>query len=83
MKGLAVLLALALVLLVGFRLRRPALATRQVRYNGQLCTEYFDLKDGMERRAECPSRGRESYTDPTKARQYPPGFPVERLDRAS
>lgn len=81
--GVAAALVAALLLVVGLAVNRPELATRQVRYNGQLCTEYFDLKDGMERRAECPSRGGESYADTTEARRYPPSFPVKRVERAS
>jgi hypothetical protein len=76
-------MVVALPLLAWFLISRPELSTRLVRYNGQLCTEYFDLKDGMERRAECPSRGGEPYADTTEARQYPPNFPVKRLERAS
>jgi hypothetical protein len=78
--GAAVGLAAVLLLLVGFWFTRPELATRQVRYGGQLCTEYFSLKDGMEVRAECPSRGGESYEDTTEARQYRPNFPVKRVE---
>jgi hypothetical protein len=79
----AIVLVAVLLFLVGFTLTRPELSTRQVRYNGQLCTEYFDRKDGMERRTECPSRGGESYADTAEVRQYPPNFPVKRVERAS
>jgi hypothetical protein len=65
--------------LLGILRSRPELGTRQVRYAGQLCTEYFDLKDGVERRAECPSHGGESYADTARARDYPPGFPVKHV----
>ena len=55
---------------------RPDIRTRRVRYRGQLCTEYFNSKDGLEVRAECPSRGGEWYDDTSQARAYPSGFPV-------
>jgi len=73
-------LAAALLLLIGFALTRQELSTRQVRYRGQLCTEYFDLKDGMEVRAECPSRGGEWYVDTARIIEYPPGFPVKHVE---
>lgn len=62
----------------GVMFTRPDLSTRLVKYNGQLCTEYFDLKDGMEVRAECPSRGGEWYADTTEVRAYRANFPVKR-----
>ena len=59
-------------------LTRPDIRTRQVRYNGELCTEYFDTKTGIAVRAECPSRDGEWYVDTSRTIQYAPGFPVER-----
>lgn len=58
-------------------LGRQDIQTRQVRYNGQLCTEYFDAKDGIEVRAECPSRGGERYVDTLRLIEYAPGFPIK------
>jgi hypothetical protein len=73
-------LALVVGLLVwcAVMLTRAELSTRLVRYDGQLCTEYFDLKDGMPVRAECPSRGGEWYGDTMEVRTYPANFPVKR-----
>jgi hypothetical protein len=75
----AVVVAVLAVILLSVLLSRTEVGTRQVRYGEQLCTEYFDLKDGIERRAVCPSRGGESYTDTTEARNYPPGFPIKHV----
>ena len=69
--------AVGLLAFAGFMVTRRDVRTRQVRYNGELCTEYFDTKDGIEVRAVCPSRGGEWYVDTTRATQYPPGFPIE------
>ena len=71
-------LAVAVVLLT-----RPDIGTRQVRYNGELCTEYFDAKDGIGVRAECPSRGGEWYVDTSRTIRYAPGFPVAHTTRPS
>jgi hypothetical protein len=55
---------------------RPEIRTRRVKYRNQICTEYFDLKDGMPVRAECPSRGAERYVDTLRNIRYAPNFPV-------
>ena len=85
--GIAVLvLRLAILGFIGygaFMLARRDIRTRQVRYNGELCTEYFDTKDGMEVRAVCPSHGGEWYVDTSRTIQYAPRFPVERSTKPS
>jgi hypothetical protein len=76
-------LALAVLTLGAFMLARRDIRTRQVRYNGELCTEYFDTKDGLPIRAECPSRGGEWYVDTSRAVQYAHGFPVKHATKPS
>ena len=39
----------------------PDISTRVVCTQGQVCTEYFNLKDGLTIRAVCPSVGGERY----------------------
>jgi hypothetical protein len=40
---------------------RDELSTRVVCTNGQVCTEYFSVKDGLPVRSTCPSEGGEKY----------------------
>lgn len=80
---LAGAVAIGVVALAAFVFTRPDIRTRQVRYNGELCTEYFDTKDGLEVRAVCPSRGGEWYVDTSRAIHYAPEFPVERSSEPS
>jgi hypothetical protein len=40
---------------------RQDISTRLVCTAGQICTEYFSLKDGLPVRSVCPSEGREKY----------------------
>ena len=75
----AIVLGVALALLVRHVLNQPELSTRLVRYEGQTCTEHFDLEDGMERRTDCPSLGNEAYADTLVPRRYPRGNPMSRV----
>ena len=75
--------AVGLLVLALLELNRRDIRTRQVRYNGELCTEYFDTKDGVEVRAECPSRGGEWYVDTGRVIHYAPNFPVEHATKPS
>jgi hypothetical protein len=75
--------AIGVVALAAFMVTRRDIRTRQVRYKGELCTEYFDTKDGMEVRAVCPSHGGEWYVDTSRTIQYAPRFPVERSTKPS
>ena len=75
--------AIGVVALAAFMFTRRDVRTRQVRYNGELCTEYFDTKDGVEVRAVCPSQGGEWYVDTSRTIQYPPNFPVEHSTKPS
>ena len=68
---------LAVVAITAYVASRPDIRTRQVRYKGVLCTEYFDTKDGAPVRAHCPSQGGEWYVDTIRTITYAPDFPVE------
>ena len=57
--------------------------TYQVRYQGQLCTEYKDLKQGVPMHVVCPSDGHESWIDTLRPKRYPQGVPIEHLDQPS
>ena len=43
---------------------RREISTMAVCTDGQVCTEYFDLKDGVAFRSLCPSKGGEEYPLP-------------------
>jgi hypothetical protein len=57
--------------------------TFRVRYQGQLCTEYKDIKQGVPMHVVCPSTGHESWIDTLRQKKYPRSVPVEYLDQPS
>jgi hypothetical protein len=59
----ATALVIGIVAVGAFLFTRREIRTRRVKFRDQICTEYFDLKDGRPVRVECPSRGDESYID--------------------